>query len=754
MSLNTLPQPAREQLDTLEASFSPGLRQAGLSCADAAGRLQIQAAPPLKRGSMVPESWITNPIVRLFKSRKKTDSSAKPGRDDPEAAWQKAGKRRRLILLTGVLAQTAIATWYMRAVLPYQGTQWLEMAILALFALLFCWVSSGFWTAMMGFIQLIQGNDPYHISAHTAAGKRIAPTSRTAIVMPICNEDVSRVFAGLKATYESLKRTGEIDKFDFFILSDSYKADICAAEQQAWMTLCQDVEGFGSIHYRRRRRRVKRKSGNIDDFCRRWGKDYNYMIVLDADSVMTGPCLQRLVVLMDTNPRAGIIQTAPSASGMDSLYARIQQFAGRVYGPLFTAGLHFWQLGESHYWGHNAIIRLEPFMQHCALAPLPGKGSFAGAILSHDFVEAALMRRAGWGVWIAYDLPGSFEDLPPNLLDELQRDQRWCHGNLMNFRLFLIKGFHPVHRAVFLTGVMSYLSAPLWFLFLLLSTALLAYHTLTEPQYFVAPHQLFPIWPQWHPKEAIALFSTTAVLLFLPKVLSVVLIWAKGARAYGGSGKLLKSMLLEVLFSMLLAPIRMLFHTRFVVAAFLGWKAQWKSPARGNDETPWSYAIRRHGGQTLLGAAWAALVYWLDPNFLWWMIPILASLLLAIPLSVFSSRVSLGIAARNDDLFRIPEETRVPEELAATQRYTAQNQARGWANFRSVFTDAALNALAVGLARARHRPDHPLIERARQHKLDQLRDQGLDRLSEPQKLALLDDPELLIRARTRAPELA
>lgn len=202
------------------------------------------------------------------------------------------------------------------------------------------------------------------------------------------------------------------------------------------MELIAEVGGEGQIFYRRRRRRVKRKSGNIDDFCRRWGSQYSYMVVLDADSVMTGDCLCGPVRLMEANPNAGIIQSSPKASGMDTLYARCQQFATRVYGPLFTAGLHFWQLGESHYWGHNAIIRVKPFIEHCALAPLPGEGSFAGSILSHDFVEAALMRRAGWGVWIAYDLPGSYEELPPNLLDELKRDRRWCHGNLMNFRLF------------------------------------------------------------------------------------------------------------------------------------------------------------------------------------------------------------------------------------------------------------------------------------------------------------------------------
>ncbi|MCF3996749.1 glycosyltransferase, partial [Pseudomonas aeruginosa] len=178
-------------------------------------------------------------------------------------------------------------------------------------------------------------------------------------------------------------------RFDFFVLSDTNDPDIAVAEQQAWLELCRETKGFGKIFYRRRRRRVKRKSGNIDDFCRRWGGDYRYMVVMDADSVMSGDCLAKLVRLMEANPEAGIIQTAPKASGMDTLYARMQQFATRVYGPLFTAGLHFWQLGESHYWGHNAIIRMQPFIDHCALAPLPGKGSFAGAILSHDFVEAA-----------------------------------------------------------------------------------------------------------------------------------------------------------------------------------------------------------------------------------------------------------------------------------------------------------------------------------------------------------------------------
>jgi membrane glycosyltransferase len=629
----------------------------------------------------------------------------------------------------------------MKGVMPYQGGQILEVLILILFVILFGWISAGFWTAMMGFLQLMIGRDRHSISARGLSDGPLPPQARCALVMPICNEDVARVFAGLRATYESLARTDTLANFDVFVLSDSYQADICVEEQNAWLELCQKVDGFGRVFYRRRRRRVKRKSGNIDDFCRRWGAHYKYMVVLDADSVMSGECLKSLVQLMETHHEAGIIQTAPQASGMETLYARIQQYATRVYGPLFTAGMHFWQLGESHYWGHNAIIRLEPFMKHCILAPLPGKGAFAGAILSHDFVEAALMRRAGFGVWIAYDLPGSYEELPPNLLDELQRDQRWCHGNLMNFRLFFIDGFHPVHRAVFFTGVMSYLSAPLWFLFLALSTALLAVHTLTEPQYFVQPRQLFPIWPQWHPDKAIALFSTTFTLLFLPKVLGILRVWFRDPQDYGGRARALTSMLYEVLFSMLLAPVRMIFHTRFVVAAVFGLKAKWVSPQRDNHDTPWSEAIRRHGSQTLLGLAWAALVAWLNPVFLLWMIPILAAWLLIIPISVYSSHTRLGLKAARDRLFHIPEETRAPRELTDTQQYARDERARA-AGARHTFAGASfdplVNALVCAMGTARHRPVPANL--AARKALVELAAGDPGSLSEAQRVKLLDDP--------------
>lgn len=720
-------------------------------------------SPPLKRTSMLPEPWITNPVVRLVQRMRGKEQISNRHRTRPgESKWRLIGLIRRLLLLSVLIIQTSAASFYMSKLMPYQGWRmfdadlimsdgfWLtlqkagpyalQVVILTLFAILFCWVSAGFWTALMGFWELLSTKDKYRISGKNLSSGPIDVGARTAIVMPICNEDTTRVFAGLRATFESLKLEKNHALYDMFILSDTSDPDIAVAEQNAWLQLCKDTGGFGRIFYRRRRRRVKRKSGNIDDFCRRWGAEYRYMIVFDADSVMTGEGLVGMVRLMEENSDAGIIQTSPKAFGMDTFYARMQQFATRMYGPLFTAGLHYWQLGESHYWGHNAIIRLEPFMQHCALAPLPGKGSFAGAILSHDFVEAALMRRAGWGVWIAYDLPGSYEELPPNLLDELKRDRRWCQGNLMNFRLFLAKGMHPVHRAVFLIGVMSYLSAPLWFFFLLLSTTLLAVHTLLEPQYFLSPGQLFPVWPQWNPGQAVALFCATMTMLFLPKLLSVILVWVKGSRELGGPWKVFLSVCIETVLSALLAPVRMIFHTRFVIAAFLGWKFHWKSPQRDDDATPWSEAASKHGGQTILGLVWAGLIVSLDPSFLWWIAPIIIAMTLSIPVSVITSRSKLGMAYRARNLFLIPEEFDTPQALASTMHYTKLNRERPPLDgFKKAVTERTQNEFSAAMAPARHRST-ALIERARARNVAEALGLGPNNTTDELKLSILSDP--------------
>jgi membrane glycosyltransferase len=701
------------------------------------------ATPALVRTPMAPQRWgrigpVSWMLRRLF--------GLDPRLPDIDGPAHGAGRRRRFVLLTLSLLPALYATYVLSGLLPKVVTAnetvdlaiaWAETALLVVFALLTAWLAAGFWTAMMGFFVLVIGGDR-HLISRSAKAAAIPAEARTAIVMPICNEDVRRVFAGLRATYESVMRADALPHFDFFVLSDTANPDACVAELDAWNALREELGAESRLFYRHRRRRVKRKSGNIDDFCRRWGAKYRYMVVLDADSVMTGECLATLVRLMEARPDAGIIQTAPRAVGRDTLYARVQQFANHVYGPLFTAGLHYWQLGESHYWGHNAIIRIEPFIKHCVLAPLPGRGSLAGEILSHDFVEAALMRRAGYGVWIAYDLDGSFEETPPNLIDEVKRDRRWCHGNLMNARLMFARGMHPVHRWVFLTGALAYLSAPLWLGFLALSTWLLLAHTNAEPQYFVMPHQLFPLWPSWRPEHAWALLVAVALVLFVPKILAALLAAARSASSYGGTFRLVLSVLAEMVMSALLAPVRMLFHTRFVAAALLGWSVQWNSPARDDKSTSIAQALRRHGLQTLIGLSWVGLVAWKAPGVLPWIALVAAGLLLSIPISVLTSSTRLGTVLRKAGLFVTPDEVRPPREVTATAQY-ARN-ARALPRFADAVIDPEVHAVVRSAA---HRSRSALAAAARAQRVVRAVQLGPEALSAAERVALLHDAAAL-----------
>ena len=636
------------------------------------------AQPPIHRRSMVPVPWAGHPFLRplrrLFGYR-----APQPWRTEAEVSPLML---RRVLLLVLVALGAIVGTDFMAEVLPGHGEGWAEQGLLLLFGVLFAWISAGFWTGLMGTWVLLRGHDPQAVTNVLRRGGPATPIpadARTAVIMPICNEHVPTVFAGIRATYESLAQTDAAEHFDFFVLSDTSDPDTRAAEQAAWSELVQALQRDAAaaplrapvrVHYRWRQHRTRRKAGNVADFCRRFGADYRYMVVLDADSVMTGECLTSLVRMMQAHPDAGIIQTAPRACGHETLHARIQQFGARVYGPLFTTGMHFWQLGESHYWGHNAILRMAPFIEHCALAPLPGQTSLSGDVMSHDFVEAALMRRAGWKVWIAHDLEGSYEQVPPNLLAELQRDRRWCHGNLQNSRLMFEPGLHPVHRTVFLTGVLAYVSAPLWLAFLLLSTLLFASQSHEIPKYFLQPYQLFPVWPAANLKLMLTLFSLTAVLLLAPKLLSLAVIVLRGqAWRYGGVARLLLGALLEFVHSLLLAPVRMLFHTQFVLAALTGWKLAWKSPPRDDASTRWGEAARRHGAHTALALLWLTAILIGSASVPWWLSPVIVGLLLAIPMSALSSRAAAGRWLRARGVLLTPEELRQPPVLARAQRH-------------------------------------------------------------------------------------
>jgi len=488
--------------------------------------------------------------------------------------------------------------------------------------------------------------------------------TRIALIMPVYNEEMARIYSSLRATYESLKATGQLERFDIYILSDSVAQDAILMEETAWSELCRDVEGFGRIFYRRRKVRIHKKSGNVGDFCRRWGSQYKYMIIFDADSLMEGDLLVRMANVMEARDDIGILQTAPMAANQISLISRLQQFASHVYGPLFFAGLRFWQLDESGYWGHNAIVRMAPFMKYCVLPRLSGKPPFGGEILSHDFVEAALMRRAGWGVWLAHELEGSYEELPPTLFEELERDRRWCQGNIQHLRLMFMRGISLGHRILFLNGNLFYFSSFLWLLLLFLMTAFAVTNFFQTIVYFSGERVLFPHWPVQYRLQSMYLLIVTAVFLLIPKILSVILIAFSPdtARGFGGVLRLSISVLLETVFSTLLAPLRMLFHAWYVVLNLIGQKLVWKSQDRRSSKTSFAQAFGAYWLGMVMALAWALIAYAVNKTLFWWVSTIVLPLLFAVPISVFCSYASLGLFFRKHGMFLTPVET-VPSKV-------------------------------------------------------------------------------------------
>ena len=659
--------------------------------------------------------------------------------------------RRRATFFTLVFLLTSIAAWFMADLLWRGPVTPVSVLVLILFAILFAHIAAGFCTAMLGLYVLNRG-DPARIS-RSIEGETLAelPLGSTAIVMPVFNEDSSRIFEGLRVIYRSLEHTGRLGDFDFFILSDTNDPNKWIQEEVAWYELCRQLNGFGRIFYRKRRISINKKSGNVGDFLRRWGQSYRYMVVLDADSIMTGESIVKMVAMMERNPSVGILQTAPRIVNGVTLYSRLQQFSNRLYSPLFLAGLNYWHQGESNFWGHNAVIRVAPFMEHCALPELPGVEPFGGRILSHDFVEAALMRKAGWKVWLAYDLEGSFEEGPPTLIDSAKRDRRWCQGNMQHSWLLFARGFHPINRFHLLQGVMGYVASPLWLLFMLISTM----HRFSEarhplPSSFAAQNYTMIFDYAVPLPEALALFGFTMLLLFLPKVISYALaLKNRGAVAYGGPVRLGISVILEMLASALIAPINMLFHAKFVIYILLGQGVSWVTQQRtASAESDWREAIITHSGQMAIGLIWGASAYVLVPSFFWWLLPVLLGLWLSAPLSILLAKASYGKRAREMGLFLTPDETEPAPELPLLERHLEEcyrhmqpiPELRQDYGLMQAVLDPYVNAVHVSLLRQR-RPGSYSVRRYFIELRRRLLADGPRSLSQREKMALLMDPE-------------
>lgn len=553
-------------------------------------------------------------------------------------------------------------------ILNSNGMTLLEYALLALFSITFAWIVTAFCSGCIGFILQLLRIDPLTL-------RRIKPVSinnealskqKTAVVMPIYNEDTHRVIAGFEVSLQSLKATGQLKHFDFYLLSDTQDATIASNELSAWHALCERLgDTAKQIFYRRREDNKHRKVGNLTDFCERWGSQYEHMIVLDADSVMTGQCMLELTTSMLNNPQAGLIQTIPIPVRQDTFFGRFLQFASILYSPMLATGSAFWQTDKANYWGHNAIIRVSAFIDCCGLPTLKGKAPFGGEILSHDFVEASLLHSENWDVLLLADIEGSYEEVPSNILDYAVRDRRWVQGNIQHLGLLSSAKLKLMSKLHFLLGATAYISSLIWLSMLALSTIDAVTRALNSDVYFNRAYQLFPTWQIAKTDLIDSLLYLTIIILLLPKLMGVIVTLVHRKQRFGGALKLILGSIIETIFAIIVAPLMMVFHAYFVVCVFLGKKVKWDAQPREGRMVPWKEAFGYTLFSSLVAIVWGSVAYYFTPVFFWWLSPILLGLILAAPIVRYSSSIKLGIKLRQWGIFLCPSEVDDDATLAA-----------------------------------------------------------------------------------------
>jgi membrane glycosyltransferase len=608
----------------------------------------------------------------------------------------------RIILLTVSAGVTTYGVYQMLQVVRFASMTLLQGLMIAFFAVSLAWIAFAAGSVIAG---ASKQRDPKPAPAPGTAG------TLTALVMPIYNEDPIRTTAALQAMAEALAQNAANAAFEIVVLSDSTNADAWIRETLAIDGLRRSLAPVMPVWYRRRWRNIARKSGNLEDFVSRWGGRYDHMIVLDADSLIDASTLTRLVQMMHADPALGILQTAPQLIGARTFFGRLQQFAACVYGPVVSRGLAAWSGDSGNYWGHNAIIRVRAFAQSCGLPELEGRKPFGGHVLSHDFVEAALIRRSGWKVRMATDFGGSWEESPPSLIDVAIRDRRWAQGNLQHLKIIGASGLSFLSRMHLGIGIMSYLSSPLWLLMLGIGFALAVQSHLIRPEYFNHDFQLFPTWPRFDVELMMALFWFSMVVLLIPKILGLIraLASARLRRAAGGGVGIAASFIFEVVLSALYAPVLMMIQSRHVFEVFMGRDSGWNPQRRDDGGTSWSDAWHFHKRDMLLSGMTGAVLWFLSPPLLAWVSPALLGLLLSVPLSRASGSTFIGGALSKIALLRTPEEIERPAlvmrraELIAKAHALPEDGLKYLARNR----DARLAHVDCNLPRPVDPPGHP-----------------------------------------------
>ncbi len=547
---------------------------------------------------------------------------------------------RRLFVFGAAGGLGAIGIFIMFDALKWRGFQPLEGLFLVLFGFLFTWMAFAFVSYCTGLWALAFERDDLGLQS---GGPLPELARRTAILVPVCNEDPVAIARRIDIMRQSLTATQQAGRFDVFVLSDTRDLDASALER----AVLQALPAAGpAVHYRRRSENIDRKSGNVADWVRRHGAAYAHMVVLDADSLMSGDTLVRLAGAMERHDGIGLIQTIPRLIGQSSLFARCEQFAARLYGPAAAAGMAWWSGAESNFWGHNAIIRTRAFAEAAGLPHLKGSAPFGGLIMSHDFVEAALLRRAGWAVHMASRLEGSYEESPPTVLDMLARDRRWCQGNLQHAAVLPARGLHWINRFHLVRGILNYLIAPIWCA-MMVTGALMASTraTIDDCDALVMA----------------AMFAVTIGFLVGPRLVAcAAALQDEGLhRAYGGKWGAGLSIAAEMTMSTLLTPLIMVSHTLMVVSVLLGFKSGWKTQNRAAYALSLGHAARRFAPHMALGGLLFAAMAWMSPEVRPLVAVTALSLLAAAPLAVVTA---METPDELRPLFRTPEEyaVRVP----------------------------------------------------------------------------------------------
>jgi membrane glycosyltransferase len=655
----------------------------------------------------------------------------------PQTAW--TTWPARAVAHLGALAITSYGVWEMIGIVGFSNMTVLQGVMIFFFAITLAWIAFAATSAIAGFIF------PAPHAPEAPLGD-----SRTALLMPVYNEDPINTTAALQAMAEALNAAGVARNFEIVIVSDTTNADVWIAETLAVDRLRRALSGIMPVRYRRRWHNTGRKVGNLEDFVKRWGGHYDYMIVLDADSLMSAETLIALVKRIQADPSLALLQTVPALIGQRSLFARLQQFASRVFGNVIARGVAAWSGDDGNYWGHNAIIRVSAFAQACGLPQLPGRKPFGGHVLSHDFIEAAFLRRAGWKVRMAPDLDGSWEEGPPSLLDVAIRDRRWAQGNLQHSKLLPTRGLTFTSRSHLIIGIMGYLSSPLWLLLILVGFALTLQATLIRPEYFSRTFQLFPNWPVFDAERMVSLFIFSMAVLLTPKVLGFLrsLFTTYTRRGCGGVFGIMASVVVELVVSALYAPIMMLIQTQHVFDILTGSDSDWIAQRRQASVLAWRDAWHFHWKHTMIGIVIAVVAYLLSPTLLAWLSPAVLGLVLAIPLSRASGSESIGHALQRFGVFRIPEETAPHPIIVRRNELVAAAPPSPQDGLRLLARDhtARIAHLAGNLPRPPDARGHPHPQRlTAESKLAQAEtlQEALDWLSGPERIEIAADARML-----------